>query len=581
MKKSFAALMASTLLILGTAFAQAPADTYVYQTFGGGPETLDPARGYDTSSGAIIENVYQTLMTYDGEAIDVFVPNLATGFTTSEDGLHYTFDLREGVKFHSGNSMTCKDVAWSMKYGAVTAHPEGATAYLMGNYWLGTDVDGSDKDAYLAEVSWDMIDGIVDCPEGDDGLVAVVNLVNATPALVAILTYTAFSVVDSEWAIANGQWDGTEATWTDWVGRDLFAEYMHNHMSGTGAYMLVEWTDASVVATAFADYWDGAPPIKNVVYQYVDEQSSRILAVQQGDADRITVNDRASLGQVEGAPGVSVLENNWYPASVTSVFFNFDINTENNEDVGSGKLDGNGVPSDFFTDVNVRRAFAQLFDHQQFVDDMYQGHGVVLTMGLPPAFLGYNADAPIRTLDLEAAESYFRAAFDGEVWEKGFKLTALYNSGNTIRQTALEIMKDNLEFVNPKFKMDIRGLPWADYLARTAQKKAPMFALGWAADYADPSNFINTFYDKNGYYANRTTIDVPEIQAFIDQADVIIDPVERGFLYRNIGTAHYDQQPLIAVPIQEDFIVARSNIKGIYYNTMLSDKFYWKDISKE
>lgn len=573
-------LLAAGMLLLGTAFAQAPADTYVYMTFGQ-PVSMDPARAYDTGSGGIIENVYETLMSYDGESLDVFVPSLATGYSVSADGLHWTFDLRPNVKFHSGNLMTCKDVAWSFKYGALTANPEGAPAYLMGNLWLGTDIDGSDPAAFLSEVTWDMIDGIVTCPDGPQGLKATVNLVNPTPALIPILTYTAFSIVDSQFAIAGGAWDGTEATWQDWVGRDLTAEFLHRNASGTGAFQLVDWTDDSVVADAFADYWGGAPALKHVIYRYVDEQSTRILAIQQGDADRITLNENSAVAQVEGAAGVSVLRDpNWLPASVTAAFFNFAIDVTNNEDVGSGLLDGKGIPSNFFADVNVRRGFAQLFDQQAFVDQVYQGQGTVITMGLPSSFLGYNPDVAVRTLDLEAAEDYFRAAFDGQVWEKGFEFTALYNSGNTIRQTALELIKDNLEFINPKFKMSVRGLPWADYLSRTAEKKAPMFALGWAADYADPSNFINTFYDDDGYYSARTSISVPEIQAIIDQADQLVDPEARGFLYRGIGTLHYDQAPLIAVPIQSAFLVVRSNLNGVYYNTMYSDKFLWKDLSK-
>lgn len=580
MKRSLTMFLAGALLAIGTAFAQAPADTYVYQTFGE-PVSFDPARAYDTGSGGILENVYETLFSYDGEAIDEFVGALATDYSVSSDNLTWTFQLRDGVQFHSGNTMSCKDVEWSFQYGALTAHPEGATAYLMGHYWLGTQTDGSDPAAFMSEVTWDMIDAIVTCPDGPEGLVAEVHLVNPTPALIPILTYTAFSVVDSEWAIANGQWDGTEATWQDWVGRDLTAEYLHNHVSGTGAYQLVEWTDDSVVATAFADYWGGEPAVKNVVYQYVDEQSTRILAMQQGDADRITLNETTALVQLEGADGVTVHRDpSWGPTSVTSVFFNFAIETSNNEDVGSGQLDGNGIPSDFFADVNVRRAFAHLFDQQGFVDQIYNGEGRVLTMGLPSSFLGYNEDVAVRTLDLEAAEDYFRAAFDGQVWENGFEFTALYNAGNTIRQTALEIMKDNLEFLNPKFRMNVRSLPWADFLARTAEKRAPMFALGWGADYADPSNFINTFYDNDGYYSPRTSINVPEIQALIDQADVIADPVERGFLYREIGTLHYDQAPIIAVPQQSPFMITRSNLQGVYYNPMLSDEFLWKDIAK-
>jgi len=580
MKRSIFALTASALLALTMAFAQAPSDTYVYQTFGE-PVSLDPARAYDTGSGGIIENIYETLFLYDGVAIDEFEPALATEYTVSDDGLTWTFTLRDGVTFHSGNTMSCKDVEYSFQYGALTASPEGATAYLTGNIFLGYSGDGSDPAAFQEAVTWEMIDNIVECPDGPDGLTAVVNLVNPTPALIPILTYTAYSIIDSQHAIEGGSWDGTEATWTEWNGRDLTAEFLHTNPSGTGAYQLVEWTDDSVVSEAFADYWGGAPALQNVVYQYVDEQSTRILAIQQGDADRATVNERSALVQLRGAPGVAVLEDpSWTTTGVTSVFFNFDIDTSNNEDVGSGQLDGNGIPPEFFADVDVRRAFAHLFDQQGFIDQLYEGAGVILTMGMPPSFLGYNDDVAVRTLDLEAAEEYFRAAFDGQLWDAGFEFTAIYNAGNTTRQTALEIIADNLSFINPNFVMNVRSLPWADFLARTAEQKVPMFALGWAADYADPSNFINTFYDNDGFYAPRTTITVPEIQELIDQADTIFDPAERGFLYRQIGTLHYDTAPIIAIPTQSPFMVTRDNLEGVYYNPMLSTEFYWKDIAK-
>ncbi|HEY8477842.1 MAG TPA: ABC transporter substrate-binding protein [Chloroflexota bacterium] len=578
MKRSILAVIAGALLAV--AAAQVPADTYVYMTFGE-PVTLDPARAYDTGSGGILENIYETLYTYDGESIDVLVPSLAVDHQVSPDGLTHTFKLREGVKFHSGNTMSCKDVEYSFQYGALVAHPEGAIAYLMGHYWLGTSIDGSDPAAFQAEVTWEMIDSIVECPDGPDGLTVQLNLVNPTPALLAILAYPGFSIIDSQWAIEGGSWDGTEATWTEWIGRDLTQEFLHRNPSGTGAYQLVEWTEDSVVARAFPDYWGGEPAIKNVVYQYVDEQSTRILALQQGDADRITINETSALVQLEGAPGVKIHRNpNWTSTSVTAVFFNYDIDTTNNEDVGSGQLDGNGIPANFFADVNVRRAFAHLFDQEAFVQEIYEGDGVVLTMPMPPSFLGYNDDVAVRTLDLEAAEEYFRAAFGGELWEKGFQFTALYNEGNTIRRTALEIIAENLEFINPKFRMNVRGLQWADYLSRTAERKAPMFALGWAADYADPSNFINTFLDNDGYYSPRTAIDLPEIQELIDQADTIQDPAERAFLYREIGTLTFDQVPLLTVPMQGVFLVTRDNLQGVYYNPMYSDEFLWKDISK-
>ena len=96
------------------------------------PASLDPARAYDTASGAILENVYETLFTFDDPAIDQLKPALATSYEVLNDGLTYRFQLRAGVQFHSGNTMTCADVDWSFTYGMGTAHPEGATSYLLG-----------------------------------------------------------------------------------------------------------------------------------------------------------------------------------------------------------------------------------------------------------------------------------------------------------------------------------------------------------------------------------------------------------------------------------------------------------------
>lgn len=574
------------ILVLGltASLAQSGPDTFVSQSLPGGPVSLDPVRAYDTASGEILQNVYETLYTYEGEAIDEFVPGLATDYEVSEDGLTYTFTLREDVPFHSGNIMTCKDVEYSYQYGFVNANPEGANVYLMGAALLGQyEADGSDPEAYQAAVDYATIDGAVECPDGPDGLTVQFNLQQVEPAFLAIQAYTAFSVIDSQFAIDNGMWDGTEETWTEWIGRDVTQEFLHENASGTGAYQLVEWNDQQTILEAFEDYWGGAPAIQNAVFQYIEEQSNRILAIQQGDADHVIINERTALVQLEGSDGVNILEDpEWGTTGVTTIFFNYDIDTSNNEDVGSGELDGSGIPSDFFADPDVRRGFAHLFDQEGFIEQIYEGSGTALTVGLPPTFLGYNPDVDIRTLDLEAAEEAFRAAFGGELWETGFEFTALYNAGNTIRQTALEIIADNLSFVNPDFVMNVRSLQWADFLARTDEGKAPMFVLGWGADYADPKNFIDTFYSDSGFYSARTGINFPEMQALIDEGNSLIETEERVPAYEQIAQLHYDLAPLIALPEQAPFLVVRDEVQGMYRNPMLStgSPFLIKNLSK-
>jgi len=90
--------------------------TYVVAGIGE-PETLDPALAYETAGGEIIQNVYETLVFYDGEATDKFVPQLAESWEISPDGMVYTFKMRSGVKFHDGADMTASDAAYSFQRG--------------------------------------------------------------------------------------------------------------------------------------------------------------------------------------------------------------------------------------------------------------------------------------------------------------------------------------------------------------------------------------------------------------------------------------------------------------------------------
>ncbi len=80
-------------------------------------DTLDPALAYDTASGEIIQNTYDTLIFYNGTKTNDFVPLLADKWTISPDGKVYTFNIHPGVKFHNGDVLTATDVAFSFQRG--------------------------------------------------------------------------------------------------------------------------------------------------------------------------------------------------------------------------------------------------------------------------------------------------------------------------------------------------------------------------------------------------------------------------------------------------------------------------------
>ena len=581
MRKILTGLALASALLVGTALAQG--DTYVYQTGAGAVDSLDPTQAYDTASGAIIENVYETLYGYVGGSATEYQGALATDWSVNEAGDQFTYTLREGVTFHSGNPFTCADVEYTFER-LLVHNPSDAGGWFLSESFLGTQANA---DAFLGEDASDAayaehfarIQNAVECV---DDFTVQFNLNAPDPTFFVKMMSGPAHIVDRAFAVENGLWDGTEATWRDWVNVNLREHHLHDNVSGTGAYQLVEWDGNTVVAERFGGYWGEAPDVQNVVIENVEEQSTRLLAIQAGDADRIFVSDRAALEQIRGASGVTVHEDpDWVSTTVTMIFFNQDINMENNPDVGSGQLDGRGIPSNFFADADMRKCFAYNFDQETYIEQVQQGAGQALTMGLPPSFLGYNDDLPVYSANFELAEEACRAAHGGAVWEEGFEFTATHNAGNIQRQTALEIIKDNIEFMNPGFRMNVRALAWPDFLAYTDEQKGTMFGLGWAPSYADSDYFLHPFYHSEGFYSPRTALNDPELDALIDEARTIFgDADARAALYQQVGQVAYDTMPMLPLPAQELFVVTRDNVEGIYINPMYGGQFRWKDIVK-
>ena len=552
--------------------------------------TLDPAQAYDIASGRIIENVYETLYGYKGESVTKFEPRLATAYEVSSDNLTFTFTLRDGVKFHSGNPFSCKDVEYSLERLLVVNPADSGGWILMepltGYYGNAAAELGEDASEQQYADFYKTIDDSVTCPDGPDGLTVKFKLAQADPAFFVKMIFYGASIIDKQWAVENGMWDGTEATWRDWIGADLRESYLQNHMSGTGAYQLVNWqTGNRVIAEAHPSYWGGAPSIQNVQVQVVDDQAARILALEQGDADVVGI-ERSALGQVEGQPNITIRDAatdpslDWSSTLVSAVFMNEAVVAKSNPNLGSGKLDGQGIPADFFSDENVRKCINYSFDPQTYIDQVLQGYGQELTMALPPSYLGYDPEVPTYSYDPDKAEAACRAAWDGQVWENGFKFTITYSTGTQAHQTVAEIIKSNLEFLNPKFKVQIRGMAWPDFLDQSLRGLLPVVINGWIPDFADPDNYMHTFYQTDGYYADSVNFSDQQIDAWDKRARSSFDKQERVKLYRQIAERAYTLSTYVLLPQGVPFLVQNAELKGTYVNPMLSGAYLWRKLSK-
>jgi len=566
-------MMALVILSVGTGARGAGApvknpDTFVYIT-AGDVESLDPAYAYDTTSENIIwPTVYETLIMYAGSSTSSFVPMLATQVPSlanglvSADGLTYTFPVRQGVHFHDGSVMTPEDVRYSV-LRFMLQDRDGGPSWLLLTPLLGTDATRDSKD------NIQVMPGQVAKAVTVSGNNVVFHLHHPYGAFLSIIAAWSF-VMPRAWAVSNGDWDGSLGTWQKFNNPKVQDRFQFDHMNGTGPFKLESWDRQAkqIVLVRNDNYWRKPARLARVVVRTVEEFTTRRLALQQGDADIIDVT-RPDQSKVMGMSDVTVRDG--FPMLILqAIHLNEKIDTTGNPDVGSGKLDGNGIPADFFSDIHVRRAFAYAFDYAANIRDGYRSGGTQPNGPIIQGLLGYDPTAPKYTHDRDKAIAEFKEAWGGKVWDVGFKFTETYNTGNVARQIGAQIIKDQIESLNPKFKIDIRDVQWSTFLELTTRAhKGTMFVLGWAADYPDPDDFAQPFLGSNGDYGKAIGYNNPEVNKLITEGAETADPAKRASSYRQLTKIAYQDVPSIYTIQQTSFLVMRSWVHGWYFNPIL------------
>ncbi len=393
------------------------------------------------------------------------------------------------------------------------------------------------------------------------------NLAAPYEPFLQILANSWGCIVDKEWCVANGDWDGTQASYEALNDPPSGGSPIHAIMNGTGPFKLERWepgVETSLVRND--DYWREPAKLERVLFKVVDEWTTRKLMLEAGDADYVYV-PRAYIDELEGVSGLTVYKD--LPTLQCDAFyFQFAIGPESIL-VGSGQLDGNGIPLDFFTDINVRKGIAYAFDWETFLKDAMKGEGQQVGSPIVEGLSYYDPNAPRYTLDLEQATEHFQAAWGGDVWEKGFTFTLAYNAGNLARRTACQILAENLVSINPKFTVLIQAMQWPTFLGNSRAGLLPMFTVGWLGDYADAHNFVFPFMSSDGAYAGRQNYSNAEIDDLIEQGISAATSAERESIYRQLDQLYFDEVPsfILDQPLGRRYF--RDWVTGWYYNPVL------------
>jgi peptide/nickel transport system substrate-binding protein len=609
--------------------------TFVIQEIAGGPQTLDPALAYDNASGEILQNTYDTLVFYDREKKTELVPMLATEVPTNQnggvsaDGLTVTFKIRKGVKFHSGNEMTVDDVAYTIQRGVLSAgsiSPQwlfieplfGSTAYNDITDQL--DPDGAkglidNRDALKAEdpAALAALCETVKSKIVADSAAGTVTFKLAQPWGPFVITFANMwgSIQEKAWVVANNGWDGDCATWQNWyapTAEEVNESGIGRKVNGTGPFKLKEWGDTELIMEANENYWitkplwsgapTGAPKIKTVIIKYVEEFSTRFAAMQAGDADIIQAGtpenwpimdedvgatcDRNGVCKIDDAAKPLVRYVNQDVSNRTDAYFNFKINIEGGNDfIGSGKLDGNGIPPNFFSDVHVRRAFAYCFDWDIFIRDVAQGEGVQANNVMLIGEVGDEPNGTHFSYDPKKCEEEFKASTwksdDGKsLWDVGFRLIVGYNAGNTLRQSVAQIFRDNISAVNPLFKVESQSLEWPNYLTAYQTKKLPFFIIGWIEDIPDPHNW--TFTYTAGAFGGKQGMPkelLDQFRPLVESGAKETDPARRAAIYKDFNKLYYENVPAVLLAQIGARYYFQRWVNGYFTNSLYSYLYYY------
>jgi peptide/nickel transport system substrate-binding protein len=595
--------------------------------------TMDPNLAYDTGSMALIANVMEGLIFFKREDVTKYVPLLATEVPSLEnggisaDGLTYTFEIRRGVTFHEGGDLTPSDFEYTFERGLLQSDPNGPQWLLLEpllGYASGDVTEEIAGGAYAGDLAalkanatpeellaaCEKVKAAVE--SDDDAFTLTFHLAQPWGPFLATLAQSWGVTLDKEWAIENGAWDGSCETWQDHYAPGVERTELGDIINGTGPYMLHHWTPGEEwVLVANPSYWreqgdeiwpggpSGPPRIERVIIKGVGGWGTRLAMLQVGDAERITVLP-ANRPQVEAFvgeicdyltgecephpehPGAPLRKWPGLPqVSRADVFMNFDVMTDadgNNLYIGSGKLDGKGVPPDFFSDLHVRRAFNYCFDYETFIEDAQNGEGIRNNGPIIVNMLGYNPNGPMYEYDLEKCAEELALAWDGVLPETGFRLQMAFPTAATTLQTAAAILQSSLRSINAKYRLELLGLPWSTLLGAFRAGQLPLVASGWREDIHDPHNWAQPF--TVGTYARRQNMPDDlraQFQELVTSGVLTTDPREREQIYFDLQELHHEQAIQITLSQWAGSQYEQRWVRDFYYNPFVIA--YWYAIS--
>ncbi len=496
---------------------------------GPNPETLDPALNSAVDGANVIIHTFECLLTVaeDGTISE----GQAESYEVSDDGLVWTFHLRDGLKWSDGSDLTANDFVYSWKRvcDPVTAAPYADTVLSM--------VEGFDE----------AIEGDLDALNvvAEDDQTLVVTLSSPCTYFDSLAAFATLSPVQEATIEANG---------------DAWAVDPSTYVSN-GPFMITEWVPGSYILTEKNPYYWNADAIKldSIKWNLIEDANAAYSAYQSGEVMMIKDVPTEEIPSLLG-------QDDFYVDTILGTYY-ISLNDE----------------IEPFNDPLVRKALSLAIDRDYVADTLMQGTYSAATNFMGPGWIDTdgsefyeNANGGEPYMSTEADIEGALEALEEAGYPNGEGLPVLTYSTNDsgYHKVVAEYLQQAWAEIGVTLEVEI--VEWASF---TPMRRAGDYEIsrnGWVGDYSDPSNMLELFYSTNGNNDGNYVSD--EFDAAIDLSRSTTDPEERSAALHEAEDIMMEDYACIPLAYYNDFWLQSEKITGSWHSAYGYWYFMYADI---
>jgi len=471
--------------------------------------TLDPAEIFEFSGAEYAGNTYDRLLGYDLDDVSKLHGIVAEDWSIGADGRTYTFKIRPGITFASGNPLTAEDVAFSLQRVILL---NKTPAFILAQFGFTPANVGEKIQAIDART-----------------VVLETDQAYAPTFLLYCLTATVSSVVDKKTVLAHER------------NGDLGHAWLRTHYAGSGPFTLRQWRPNEVlVLDRQENYWNGVPAMRRVVIRHIVEPATQRLLLDKGDIDIARKLGADQLAGLRDHPDVRLRQGG------KNALYYFALNQKNPH----------------LAKPRVRQALKYLVDYQGIADAMLKDKAIVQQAFLPRGFLGALTETPFR-LNVAKAKALLAEAGLAD----GFAVTMDVRNSAEIMEIAQAVQAN---FAQAGVRLEIIPGDNKQTLTKYRARRHDIYIGRWGADYQDPhanaeafaSNPDNSDAADIKTLAWRNAWAIPELTRQTRAAVLERDPARRAQLYRELQREHQRISPFVILFQEIEVIAERRNVRG-------------------